>query len=64
MPKWMQELTKSHPDLFNNTGGNDVEELMSGNAALIQINAPLALIQVAVESQISLLERLHACGLI
>jgi len=45
-----------------NTGGNDIEELMNDHDTVVQVNAPLAMICVAVQSQVSLLERLHSHG--
>lgn len=60
MPAWM----KPYEIHFCNTGGNTVEELMnrSPQEANIVINAPLALICMAVESQVCLLTRLKDGG--
>ena len=50
--------------MFNNTGGNTIEELMNttGKQANVFINAPLAMICVAVKSEVSLLTTLHEAG--
>lgn len=67
MPKWMSRLirTADRADgLIFDTGGNDIEELLSSRPALVQVNAPRALIQVAVRAQIGLLMRMEAAGLI
>lgn len=53
MPKWMEPY---RPYL---TDGRRAEELMSGTRATIQINAPLALIQMGMEAEIGLLGRLR-----
>lgn len=58
MPKWMEPYREYLTD------GGRAEELMSGKAATIQINAPLALIQMGMESEIALLERLKTRGVI
>jgi len=57
MPEWMEP----YRSLFNNTGGNSIEDLMNRSAdeANIVINAPLVLICVAVESQVTLLHALQ-----
>lgn len=62
MPDWM----RPYEDLFINTGGNTVEDLMNRHPsdANVVINAPLALICVAVESQVALLEELRNRGLL
>jgi hypothetical protein len=53
MPKWMEAYRESL------TYGNRAEELLSGPRATIQVNAPLAFIQADIESQVTLLTRLH-----
>ena len=60
MPDWMEP----YRDLIRNTGGNSVEELMNddGRNSNVVTNAPLALICVAVKSQVSLLESLRGAG--
>lgn len=57
MPAWMEK----YRDKINNTGGNEIEGLMNddGTESNVFINAPRALICVAVKSQVALLERLH-----
>ena len=55
MPIWME----SYRDLIGNTGGNSVEELMNDNTDS-RVNLPLAILSVAVQSQVHLLERLYA----
>lgn len=62
MPAWMEPYRA----LIASTGGNSVEELMNADSkeANIQVNAPLAMICVAVKVQVSLLEDLHAKGLL
>lgn len=55
IPGWMVPYV----EYVVNTGGNDVEELVNGNADPL-INLPLSTIQFGVKSQILLLERLHA----
>ena len=60
MPEWMKSLEQ----YFNNTGGNTVEDLMTRKPVSIRVNAPLALVQMAVEAQVGLLERLHKEGLL
>ncbi len=53
-PEWMND------DLLEILGGRVfVVTLMSGERATTDINAALALLQVAIESQIILLELLH-----
>lgn len=60
MPKWMKPFVP----LISDTGGNDIEELMNddGKNSNVFNNAPRALICVAVQSQVNLLERLHKLG--
>lgn len=55
---------KPYVPLINNTGGNDVAELMNDHTTNIQVNAPRAMICVAVKSQVSLLEVLHEKGML
>lgn len=55
MPPWME----SYRGLIGNTGGNSIEELMNDHHTVVQVNAPRAMICVAVKSQVALLERLH-----
>ena len=58
MPEWMRPFEK----YIRNTGGNPIEELMNDHTTIVQVNAPRAMICVAVKSQIALLEELHAEG--
>jgi hypothetical protein len=62
MPKWMER----YRDSFVNTGGNTIEDLMNRDPkeANVVINAPVALLCVAVKSQVSLLHVLHKKGLL
>ena len=59
-PKWL----KKYEELITDKGGNSVEELMNNHDANVFTNAPLALICVAVKSQVSLLTSLHEEGII
>lgn len=60
MPEWMEK----YRHLINNTGGNEVEDLVNddGTNSNVFNNAPRALICVAVSSQVNLLENLHSKG--
>lgn len=60
MPKWMEKYRAS----INNTGGNTVEELMNDHTTTIDINMVLAMLCVAVQSQVRLLTVLRADKLI
>lgn len=62
MPPWMEP----YRDLIVNTGDNNIEDLMTRNPseANIVINAPLALICIAVESQVALLNHLYKKGML
>lgn len=57
MPDWMEVYRGD----FNNTGGNTVEYLMNGHTAM-QINAPLAFLEMAVEAQVGMLYQLKKAG--
>ncbi len=46
-----------------NTGGNDVREMMIGNADP-RINLPLSTLQACVKSQVAFMEALHRIGLL
>lgn len=59
MPKWME----IYRHLFVNTGGNTIERLMNGHTAM-QINAPVAFLEMSVEAQVGLLHRLKEAGLL
>lgn len=54
MPKWMRPYER----FIVNTGGNDVTEMMNGNADPL-INLPLSTLQACVKSQVSMLYQLH-----
>ena len=58
MPEWMEP----YRDLINNTGGNPVEELMNDHSTNVFVNAPRAMLCVAVASQVMLLTHLHEGG--
>jgi hypothetical protein len=62
LPEWMQPYIQH----INNTGGNDVEELVNddGTNSNVFNNAPRALICVSVKSQVQLLKTLHEKGLL
>jgi len=59
MPKWMHTY-RQH---IVNTGGNEIEKLMAGNADP-RVNLPLSTLQACVKSQISLLYRLHSAKML
>lgn len=59
MPKWMEP----HRETIVNTGGNSIEDLMNDRSNVV-VNAPLALISCAVQSQVALLTKLHNQNLI
>jgi hypothetical protein len=54
MPAWMEPFRKS----ICNTAGNDIEEMMNGDADPY-INLPLSTLQACVKSQVSLLYALN-----
>ena len=58
MPDWMEK----YRPLFCNTGGNPVEHLLNNRSADILTNAPLAMLCVAVKSQVILLASLREAG--
>lgn len=57
MPSWMEK----YRPLIGNTGGNSAEELYNddGTNSNVFVNAPRALICVAVKNQVDLLLKLH-----
>jgi hypothetical protein len=57
MPAWM----KPYAEHIFNTGGNDIEDMMNGDASPL-INLPLFTLQACVKSQVLLLEILHREG--
>jgi hypothetical protein len=59
MPAWMER----YRDLIGETGGNKIETLVNGKT-IVQVNAPLAMIEVAVSAQVHLLDRLRKAGLL
>lgn len=61
MPPWMEPFR----DMIVNTGGNSIEDLKERSKrpdTNVVINAPLALICTAVDSQVALLAILHRGG--
>ena len=65
MPDWMKQYL---PFIQGNMPKEtqtpeDIEDLHNGRADVFS-NAPLALIQMGVNSQITILERLHEAGLL
>ena len=59
MPPWMEK----YRDCFNNTGGNSIEDLMNREVNP-QVNLPVWVLKVAVESQVNFLLKLHKDGLL
>lgn len=59
MPEWMEPFRES----IVNTGGNSVEDLMNDRSNVV-INAPLAMLAVAVHSQVTLLTVLRKKGMV
>lgn len=57
MPKWMSP----YAGFICNTGGNDITEMMNGNADP-RVNLPLSTLQCAVKSQVLMLNALHRAG--
>ena len=49
---------------INNTGGNDIEDLVNDQDTTVQVNAPRAMICGAVKCQVSLLQTLQEHNLI
>ncbi len=60
MPEWMEP----YREFICNTGGNPIEELMNDNGSTTFNNVIRAGLCVSVDSQVILLVRLHAAGLI
>lgn len=63
MPEWMEKY-REH---IGNTGGNSVEDLLdrlANEKSLMKTNWPVAVLAIAVESQVDLLKRLHRAGLL
>ena len=59
MPKWMEKY-REH---IVNTGGNQIEAMVNGNASPL-VNLPLSTLQACVKSQVALLQQLHKNGLL
>lgn len=57
-------IIKEYGHLFFNTGGNDIEELLSRPTATIQVNAVVALLQMSCADQLKLLTILKKEGLL
>lgn len=49
--------------LICNTGGNSIEEMVSGNADP-RVNLPLSTLQACVKSQVTLLENMYSEGML
>jgi hypothetical protein len=60
MPAWMEKYRA----IIVNTGGNPIEELMNDHDTIVQVNAPRAIICVAVKSQVALLYALNQQGIL
>lgn len=60
MPEWMEKYRK----LIGDTGGNSIEDLMNDHHTTIAVNAPRAMLCIAVNDQVGLLVRLHDSGLL
>lgn len=58
MPEWMEK----YRELFNNTGGNEIEELENDHTTTVFENAPRAMICVAIHCQVALLTALKKNG--
>jgi hypothetical protein len=54
MPNWF----RAYEHFIVNTGGNDIESMMNGDADPV-INLPLSTLQACVKSQVALLEALQ-----
>lgn len=55
MPKWM----KPYREMFCNTGGNSIEELMNDQDSNMFNNAPRAALAIGIDGQVGLLTRLY-----
>jgi hypothetical protein len=58
MPEWMEP----YRDLFHNTGGNSIEDMMNDHRTTVFENAPRAILCVAVKSQVAFLTDLYKRG--
>lgn len=64
-PKWvMPDWMRPYEPLFQNTGGCTVEDLYNCPTEMTKPNIILAAMVVSVESQITLLIRMHARGML
>jgi hypothetical protein len=61
MPHWMHHLL---PLIHGVRTEAEVVEFMNDHDTVVQVNAPRAMMCVSVKSQVGVLERLHAKGLI
>ena len=59
----MPEFMEKYREHFTNTGGNTVEELMNWKGSAFA-NLPMALLSSCASSQVGLLTRLNAAGLL
>ena len=59
-----KRLINQYRHLFGNTGGNNIEELLSRNGINIQTNAVVTLMRVSIEGQLGMLMRLDKEGLL
>lgn len=60
MPDWMEP----YRNLISNTGGDTVENLMNDEGANVRNNVVRATLCIAVQSQVTLLARMHRDGLL
>ena len=58
MPTWMEP----YRELFGNTGGNTVEELINDRTTTARSNLIRAALIISAENQVALLHRLHKRG--
>lgn len=63
LPAEGAELAHLYAELLSNTGGNRVGDLLAGGTD-VRVNLPLAMLEVAVQSQAALLANLHRAGLL
>lgn len=60
MPEWMEP----YRDLFQNTGGNSIEDLMRDTTTNAFNNVVRSALIISVSAQIDLLHRMHARGML
>lgn len=58
MPTWMEQ----YRECFQNTGGNTIEDLMNDTGTNAFSNAVRSALIISVDSQVTLLLRLHEAG--